>query len=261
MIRLAVSGVAGRMGREIAGQALADKVFRVVGALEAPKQDALGQDLGQSLGRQSTQVIITEDTASALADAQVLIEFTSPEATIAHARVAAARKVMMVVGTTGLSNVQLSTLKRLARRTPIFWAPNMSMGVLVMRRMLAEAAAVLKASGLERSAALKITETHHVHKKDKPSGTAKQLADDLTTWFPLSESDIPIQAKREGDVVGIHDVVLTIGDEKLTLQHEALSRKIFARGALVVARLMVEKIHKPGFYTMDALYKKPAKRS
>lgn len=260
MIKLAVSGVAGRMGREIAGQALADKVFRVVGALEAPNHPALGQDLGQSLGRQSTQVVITEDPAAALADAQVLIEFTSPDATIAHARAVAARKVMMVIGTTGLHSVQQATLKRLAKRTPIFWAPNMSMGVLVMRRMLAEAAAVLKASGLERSAELRIIETHHVHKKDKPSGTAKQLAEDLTSWFPLSESDIPIQAKREGEVVGTHQVALTLGDERLTLQHEALSRKIFARGALVVAKMMVERIHRPGFYTMDALYKRLPKR-
>ncbi|MBI4227703.1 MAG: 4-hydroxy-tetrahydrodipicolinate reductase [Candidatus Omnitrophica bacterium] len=260
MIKIAVSGVAGRMGREIAAQALADKVFRVVGALEAPKHAALGQDLGQSLGRPSTQVIITEDAASALADAQVLIEFTTPEATIAHARAAAGRKVMMVVGTTGLTSVQQATLKRLARRTPIFWAPNMSMGVLVMRRMLAEAAAVLKASGLERGVELRIAETHHAQKKDKPSGTAKQLAEDLTSWFPLSENEIPIQAKREGEVIGVHNVALTLGEERLTVQHEALSRGIFARGALIVARLMVERVHRPGFYTMDTLYKKPAKR-
>lgn len=260
MIKLAISGVAGRMGREIATQALADKALRVVGALEAPGHEALGQDLGQFLGKPSTQVIITEDIRSVLAEAQLLIDFTTPEATMAHARLAAPRKVMLVVGTTGLSTGQLATLKRLAKRTPIFWSPNMSVGVFVMRRMLAEAAAVLKASGLDRGAELRISETHHVHKKDKPSGTAKQLAEDLKSLFPLIESDIPIHAKREGEVVGVHDVLLTLGDERLRIEHEALSRTIFARGALVIAKTLVERVHRPGFHTMDSLFKRLVKR-
>ena len=253
-VRIAMSGVAGRMGSLIATLALEDRAFRVVGALESPGHQALGSELGQFLQKPSRQVIITEDLDSGLAEAQVLIEFTTPAATLEHAQAAAARKVAMVIGTTGLTDRDHAALRRLSRRTAIFWSPNMSLGILLVRRMLAEAWAFLHACGLDRETRVAIEETHHIHKKDKPSGTAKQLAEDLGRLFPQHRGRVPIEATREGDVVGIHDVALTFGDEQLLLRHEALSRKIFAQGALVVAKFLVERLKaKPGYYDMDVL--------
>lgn len=255
MIRVAVGGAAGRMGSLIAQLALDDHAFRVVGALESPGHPALGQDLGQTLGRASTQVIITEEFASATADADVLIEFTVPEATLAHAKAAAARRVPMVIGTTGLTPAQMDRLKACAAKTPIFWSPNMSLGVLLLRRLLAESAEFLKAVGLDRTVKFQLSETHHVHKKDAPSGTAKQLRDDLAASFRRPAAQLAIESKREGEIVGLHRVQLTIGDERLVLEHEALSRAIFARGALVVAKFLGARGRKPGFYTMDTFAK------
>lgn len=253
MIRVAISGVAGRIGSLMANLALDDKKCRVVGALEAPGHAALGQDLGQFLGRPTTQVVITEDAASALADADVLIEFTSPEATLQHARAAATHRVTMVIGTTGLNAAQEGELRRLSRRTAILHSPNMSLGVLIVRRMLAEAARVMTACGLDRGVAFQIVETHHVHKKDRPSGTAKLLATEIARVFPKQARPVPIESRREGEVVGIHEILLAFGDERIRLEHDAQSRRIFAQGALVVAKFLVERLgRKPGFYDMDA---------
>lgn len=255
MVRIAVSGVCGRMGSQIVTWALDDRSLKVVGALEAPGHPALGQDLGQRLGRPPLQVIISDDPASALGEAHVLIEFTTPEATMAHARMAADQGVGMVIGTTGLSHAQHAGLQRLARRIPIFWSPNMSLGVLVVRRMLAAAAQTLKACTLATGTRLKILETHHVHKKDKPSGTAQLLQDDLATLLNRPPTKIPIASIREGEVVGKHEVIFQMADEQIRVVHDAQSRKIFAAGALIVAKTLARTLRgKPGYYTMESLW-------
>lgn len=261
MVKVAVSGVAGRMGSQIAALALREPTrYQVVGALEAPGHPALGEDLGQRLGRDTTQVVITEDAASALADAHVLIEFTTPAASLEHARAAAARGVGMVIGTTGFSDNQHRALRRLARRIPIVWSPNMSLGILITRRMLAEAARLLKACMLDGRATIRITETHHTHKRDKPSGTAKQLQQDLALMLARPRAQIPITAIRQGEVVGIHEVAFGMPNERLTVTHEAQSRQIFAAGALAVAQILVERLRRrPGYYTMDEVWRSPSR--
>lgn len=260
MIRLAIGGVGGRMGSLIAALALQDKRFRVVGALESPGHPWLGQDLGPSLGRATTQVVVTDEAASALAEADVLVEFTAPEATVAHATVAAQHQVAMVIGTTGLSTAQMQQLRRAAVRIPLFWSANMALGVYVLRRALREAAYVLQACGLAAEAQIVLAETHHVHKKDMPSGTAKQLQSDLAQALQRDLAKMPIASTREGEVVGIHHVQMTLGDETLSFSHTAASRAIFARGALVVAAFLAAPGRRPGWYDMDAFVAGTTKR-
>ncbi len=251
MVKIAVSGVGGRMGGRIAALALDDpKTYQVVGALEAPGHAALGQDLGQLLGRTTTQVVVTDHMPSALGEAQVLIEFTNPAATIDHARMAARHGVKLVIGTTGLTERQMRELPRLAKKIPILYAPNMSFGVYILRRALREVALCYQQLG-PAALTIEMMETHHKMKKDKPSGTAKQLRDDLHAI--LVEHDIPIQSRREGEVVGEHTVTFTHGHDQLVLTHRATSRDTFAKGALFAARLLA-MISKPKFYTMDLLW-------
>lgn len=250
-IKLAISGVGGRMGSRIATKALEDrKFFQVVGALESPGHPTLGEDLGRSLRRDTTQVVITDDVESALVNAQVLIEFTNPTATIEHARIAARHGVKMVIGTTGLTEIQFQELKRLARKIPILHSPNMSFGVYIFRRAIREVASSYKRLG-SRSLKIDIVETHHKMKKDKPSGTAKQLRDDVQAI--LVEKEIKIHSRREGDVIGEHSVKFVAGDDELEFTHRATSRDIFVKGALFAA-ILVDMVRRPKLYTMDLLW-------
>lgn len=251
MVRIAVSGVGGRMGSRIAALALEDRnTLRVVGALEAPNHPLLGQDLGQSLGRETTQVVITDEAVSALAEAQVLIEFTSPGATLAHARIAARQGVKLVIGTTGLTETQRRELRKLSKKIPILYSPNMSFGVSIFRRAVREAARAYRQLG-PPAPAVGIVETHHTMKKDKPSGTAKQLREDLQAI--LTKSAIAIESRREGEVVGEHTVTFTAANDQLVFTHRATSRDIFAKGALLAATRL-GALATPKLYTMDLLW-------
>ena len=234
-IKLAISGYRGRMGSLILKQARRDPRWNIVGTIE---QFTTPQEIERILQR-----------------AELLIEFTTPSATLAHAKVAAAQRVAMVIGTTGLSAAQMRSLRHCATKTPIFWSPNMSIGVLTLRGLLEEAARLLRAYRLDGQATLAIAETHHAQKKDAPSGTAKQLREDLARWFRCSPEAIPISSVREGEVIGRHRVTLALGEETLTLEHDAASRRIFAHGALLVARFLIERLKRqPGFYTMDTVH-------
>ncbi|MBI4313962.1 MAG: 4-hydroxy-tetrahydrodipicolinate reductase [Candidatus Omnitrophica bacterium] len=249
-VKVAIAGCCGRMGSLVCNLALEDASFQVTGALESARNANLGQDLGQTLGRATTQVIITEDIPSALADAQILIDFTTPEATLGHAQVAAQLKKTMLIGTTGFSPAQMKNLQSLAKKIPIFWSSNMSIGILAVRRMLQKSARVLVDFGLTPK--LSVFEIHHVHKKDAPSGTAKQIKEDLLKAFSAKENQVPVTYDRKGEEIGYHQVAVDLGQEVIKIEHQAKSREIFAAGALAIAKKMAKS--KPGFYTMDSLY-------
>lgn len=250
LIRLAVSGCCGRMGSLILEEALRDKKhFQVVAAVEQPGHPQIGKPLANHPDR-----VVGEDLKSLLTQADLLIEFTTAEASLLHADLAAKMKVPMVIGTTGFSEEQFSTLRHLSRQIPIFWSPNMSLGIFILRRLICFAFELLKSSGLSDSTAVRISETHHVHKKDKPSGTAKQLAQEVMAASGKPAAEIPIEAKREGEVVGLHTVHLDLGSERISLEHEAMDRSLFAKGALLAARHFLAAFRdRPGWYGMDDL--------
>jgi len=250
--RLVVTGCRGRMGSLLIEEALKDPTFDLVGAIERAGHPDLGQPLPQR-----PSLAIVADLARTLKDADVLIEFTTPEATVANAELAASAGVPMVIGTTGLSEAQLGSLAACARRIPIFRSPNMSIGILMLDRMIKEAANVLKVFELHHTVKPRIVEIHHAQKKDAPSGTAKFLAANTGGYFdiPADPDHIPIESKREGEVAGIHTETIRFGDERIALEHEALSRRAFARGALLVARFMVEHVRRrAGQYDMETFY-------
>ncbi len=252
-IRLVVTGCCGRMGSLIARtaeQVLSDD-FQLVEAVEREGYPQIGQALSGDI-----PLKITDNLNDALPSADLLVEFTTPEASVAHALAAASAKVPIVIGTTGFSAEQFDQLHLLSKNTPIFWSPNMSLGIFILRKDLLLTIDLLKKFGYESGdIKIKISETHHTQKKDRPSGTAKQLAEDMAQSYGSPAQWIPIESKREGEVVGIHTVSFNLGHEVIEFRHEVTDRAVFAVGALFAARRFFQSFKdRPGWYGMDDLW-------
>ncbi len=234
--------------------------LRVVAALERPGHPALGRDAGEVAGAGRLDVPVTADPHPVLARDRVLVEFTAPEATLDHLRVAAAQGARAVIGTTGLSVAQVGELRALAGRIAIVFSPNMSVGVNLAFRVLA-----LMARALGDEYDVEITEIHHRMKKDAPSGTAAKMAEVVAEALgrdlgevgvygrrglvgERSPKEIGVHAVRGGDVVGEHTVVFSTLGERLELTHRAHSRDTFAHGALRAIRWVPGA--QPGLYSM-----------
>jgi 4-hydroxy-tetrahydrodipicolinate reductase len=225
MIKLAVSGCQGRMGQSITRLALQDKAFKLSALLEHKDHPKVNQT--------EHGIIINADNR-ALKGCEVLIEFTTPQATIENLQACLDNRVKMVIGTTGLQPEQTARIKAAAKRIPIVYASNMSVGVNILFK-LTQIAAQRTGAGYTTN----ITETHHVHKKDAPSGTAKTLAEFAEA---ASKSKIKnIESRREGEVIGDHSVIFESEEDIITISHHAKSRDIFAKGALVAAKFLAGK--------------------
>lgn len=260
MIRVCVVGPHGRMGRAVLALAAGRTDLRVVSALVRPGSQA-GAEVAPG-------VIATGDTDAALADADVYIDFSTPQVTADVAIAALARGVAAVVGTTGLGDRAHAALEVLSRRAPVLWAPNFSPGVNLLLD-LAERAA--RALGPEFD--LEIVELHHRRKRDAPSGTALALAEALARGRaaagedagaleqrlgragdtgPRANGELGIAAVRGGDVIGEHTAYFLGDHERIELTHRAATRDVFATGALLAAAWLAGK--PAGRYRMrDAL--------
>lgn len=254
-MKLAVSGASGRMGRAVVRLAV-EAGHEVVGAVAASE---VGADAGEIAGIRRLGVAIAA-TPSALAGsgAEVVIDFSAPSALPAVARAVASAGCALVSGTTGLDDAANAALDAAARAVPVLWEPNMSVGVLVLGRLLERAIASLGAD-----VDVEIVEVHHRMKADAPSGTALRLAEIARTARGdegalvtgragkvgmRPRSDVGVLAVRGGDVVGEHTIHLLGLGERLELTHRASSRDLFARGALRAASWLVGK--RPGRYSL-----------
>ncbi len=261
MADVVVAGAAGRMGNRLVALLQEDKELRLVAALEAPGHAALGRDAGEAAGVGRLTVPITADAEAVLGRDRILIEFSVPEASLAHARLAVRQGGRAVIGTTGFTAAQREELAAIGRSIALLVAPNMSVGVNVAFRILAEMARML---GDDYD--VEIVETHHRFKKDAPSGTALRMAEvvaealgrDLAKTAVYDRHDrlvertrkeIGMAALRSGDVVGEHTVSFGALGERLELTHRAQSRDNFARGALRAARFIATA--GPGLYSMQ----------
>lgn len=249
-IRVVVSGATGRMGKMILAEVHANAHFTLAAALEAPGHPSLGQDAGQLAGLGPLDVPVSDDLGAAEAD--VLIEFTLPEPTLAHLETAATMGLAAVLGTTGFSSESRARIETLARTLPVVLAPNMSVGVNLLFHLAGEAVRRL-GPGYD----LEIFEMHHGQKRDAPSGTAARLAEvaaearGLTSEHFVhgregdvgarSVDEIGVHAARLGDVVGEHTLFLAGAGERLELTHRCTSRANFARGALRAAAWLCGK--------------------
>lgn len=233
MIRLVVSGCYGRMGQRITHLAAEDKNFQLTNLLEHSSHPSLGEEFHG--------VKIHSDPHT-MKGSDVLIEFTTPEATIANLQCCVKHKVNMVIGTTGLSPEQVSLIEKAAKKIAIVFSSNMSVGVNILFGLAKQAA---QQTGENYS--VTIVEAHHIHKKDKPSGTAKTLAEFVHAGSGLEVANI--ESIREGEIVGDHELIFESPEDKIKIFHQAKTRDIFAKGALVAAKFVARK--QKGLFTMQ----------
>jgi 4-hydroxy-tetrahydrodipicolinate reductase len=261
-MRLVVVGAAGRMGRMLARTVAESEGCRLVGALERPGSPALGADMGALAACPDLAGLAVTDEARALfAGADGVLDFTAPAATVAFAELAAEFGLVHVVGTTGLSETDLSALRAAASRARIVQSGNMSLGVNLLAGLVRRVAAAL---GPEFD--VEIVEMHHRMKVDAPSGTALLLGEaaaegrgiDLASHRDAGRDgqtgarrpgDIGFASLRGGSVIGDHTVVFAGPGERIEIGHRAEDRGLFARGAVRAALWAADR--PPGFYGMD----------
>jgi 4-hydroxy-tetrahydrodipicolinate reductase len=248
-LRVAVAGASGRMGRMLIEAIAGADDLALVGALDVAGSPAIGQDALAALGRTS-RVAITADPAAGLADAQVLIDFTRPDGTLAHLSACRALGVKAVIGTTGFSDAQKAEIAEHARHIAIVMAPNMSVGVNVVFKLLDMAARALH-EGYD----IEIIEAHHRHKVDAPSGTALQMGEIVAAALGRDLKDCAVYARegvtgerdpstigfatvRGGDIVGDHTVLFAGTGERIEITHKSSSRVAYAQGSLRAARFV-----------------------
>jgi len=259
MLRVAIAGASGRMGRMLIEAVQNAPDCTLAGALAHAGNPLIGQDATAWLGHASG-VPVTDDLAIGLADAQVLIDFTRPEGTLAHLAACRERGIPLVIGTTGFSEAQKTQIAEAAKDVGVVLAPNMSVGVNVVLKLLDMAAKALS-EGYD----IEIVEAHHRHKVDAPSGTAlamgeavaQALGRDLKTHAiygregVTGERDaktIGFATVRGGDIVGDHTVLFAGTGERVEISHKATSRVGFAQGSLRAARFLNGRA--PGLYSM-----------
>lgn len=247
MTRVAIVGVAGRMGNALAKAVNESESLTLGAATERPDSDFIGQDVGIAAGIGKLDVAIAERLDAVLDDFDVVIDFTAPKATLSHLGVCRRAGKRMVIGTTGFSDAEKNQLESAAEETGIVFAPNMSVGVNLCFKLLNIAAKVL---GDE--ADIEIVEAHHRNKVDAPSGTAlhmgRVVADALGRDLhecavygregqtgPRDSKTIGFETIRAGDVVGEHSVWFALEGERVEIVHKASSRMNFARGAVRAA--------------------------
>jgi 4-hydroxy-tetrahydrodipicolinate reductase len=260
MIDVVIAGASGRMGRHLLEAAVAHDALRVHGALERPGSPTIGQDAGQLAGLGPLGVTITDTPETTLAGAQVLIDFTRPEATEHHGALCRQNDCALVVGTTGLSGTQRAGLGEAAQTVPVVFAPNMSLGVNLMFELVRTAA-----EALGPNYDVEILEAHHRHKVDAPSGTAVRLGERVAEVLgrdlehdavygrhgrtgPRDDRTIGFETIRAGDIVGDHTVLFAGSGERLEITHRASSRMTFASGAMRAAVWVADQ--PPGLYDM-----------
>ncbi len=247
--QVAVAGASGRMGHMLIEAIRASDDCRLAGALDVASSPAIGNDAAAFLGHASG-VPVTADIATGLQHAQVLIDFTRPEGTLAHVRACRERGLQMVIGTTGFTEAQKREIEDAARDIAIMLAPNMSVGVNVTMKLIEMAAKAL-ATGYD----IEIIEAHHRHKVDAPSGTALKMGEVIAEALgrdlkkvgvfarqgvtgERAPSTIGFSAIRGGDIVGDHTVLFAGTGERIEITHKAASRATYAQGSLRAVRFL-----------------------
>lgn len=259
-MKIGIVGCAGRMGRMLVQTVMADANAELSGGTEHAGSDALGKDPGGIAGGDVTGLVIGEDAHALFEASDVVIDFTTPMATVFHAGIAQETGTALVVGTTGMGDGEMAQLADAGKSTCIVQAGNMSVGVNLLTSLVEQVSATL---GVDYD--IEVVEMHHRHKVDAPSGTALMLGDAAATGRDVALKDVACMARegqvgarpsgeigfatlRGGGVVGDHSVIFASEGERIELTHKAGDRSLFANGA-VRAALWTEG-QAPGLYSM-----------
>jgi 4-hydroxy-tetrahydrodipicolinate reductase len=259
-IDVAVAGSSGRMGRALIEAVLAGAGMRLAAALEQAGNPHVGKDAGELVGS-PCGVAVTDRFDAALGGCHVLIDFTRPAGTLAHLAACHRQRINMVIGTTGFSDEEKKAIPDAARDIAIVFAPNMSVGVNVMFKLLEVAA-----GALDEDYDVEIIEAHHRHKIDAPSGTALRMGEVVAQALGRDLAQCAVYGRegligergketigfavvRGGDIVGDHTALFAGTGERIEITHRSASRATYARGAIRAARFLMEKRH--GLFDMQ----------
>ena len=260
LLKVVVTGASGRMGQTLVNLITKSDKMELVGALERPNHEWVGQDIGLAMGGSKLGVVLSEDPIEVIANAEAVIDFTTPSATIEFSKLAAQARAIHIIGTTGLSEKDLEKIKAASFHSVVVRAGNMSLGVNLLVALTRKVAAAL-----DEEFDVEIIEQHHKHKVDSPSGTALMLGEAAADGRGVSLTETAVRGRdgitgarkkgsigfasiRGGDIVGKHDVLFASNGEQLILSHNATDRNIFARGALKAVIWGRDK--QPGQYDM-----------
>ena len=259
-MKIAIVGASGRMGRMIIESTLKDGEATLVSAIDQAGISAIGKDAGEMVGM-PCGVPVTTDVEAGIALADCLIDFTRPEGTLEHLAICRRHKVAIVIGTTGFDDKGKQAIADAAREIPVVFAPNMSVGVNVVFKLLDTASRIL-AEGYD----IEIVEAHHKHKIDAPSGTALRMGEVVAQALGRNLAECAVYGRegvtgernpstigfatvRGGDIVGDHTVMYCGTGERVEISHKAGSRMPYALGSLRAARFLADK--KSGLFDMQ----------
>ena len=260
LLKVVVTGASGRMGQTLINLITKSDKLELVGALERPNHEWIGKDIGLAMGGSKLGVVLSEDPIEVIANAEAVIDFTTPSATIEFSKLAAQARAIHIIGTTGFSENELEKIKAASFHSVVVRAGNMSLGVNLLVALTRKVAAAL-----DEEFDVEIIEQHHKHKVDSPSGTALMLGEAAADGRGISLTETAVRGRdgitgarkkgsigfasiRGGDIVGKHDVLFASNGEQLILSHNATDRNIFARGALKAVIWGRDK--QPGQYDM-----------
>jgi len=256
-----ICGAAGRMGQSLIDSILNSKQERLAGAIVAQDSPLIGSNVSNN-----TSVKFSSDLTAIIADCDAVIDFTTPDASLANLAICVKQQKPIVIGTTGFTANQLEQMQVISKQIPIVFAANFSIGINLLLQLVADAAKVLAASDFD----IEVIEAHHRHKVDAPSGTALKIGEVLAQNLQRNLDDCAIYERygqigarstnkigfstiRGGDIVGEHTVLFAGLGERLELTHKASSRQTFAQGAIRAAHWLQDK--KAGLYDMSDVIK------
>lgn len=260
-MKIGIIGATGRMGKMLVRAVMAHDDAELSGVVGRDTSPHIGQDIGEICGIGTIGHDIGDDIKKLITDADAVIDFTTPESTLAHAKICAETGTKLIIGTTGLTTEQEAMLKSYADQTTIIYAPNMSIGVNLLLNLVKQVA-----SKLDETYDIEIIEAHHRHKVDAPSGTAlalgKSAAEGRKTTLeqsatytregimdPREMGSIGFSTIRGGDIAGDHTVLFAAEGERIELTHKASDRSVFAKGAVNAA--IWSNTKENGFYSMQ----------
>lgn len=243
-MRISILGATGKMGKRIIAVAANKPSYKIIMGtsrqfLEMPSLQKIA----------NTDIKMTNSAKLAIFDADIAIDVSSQDATLTHLEYAKQFSKPLVIGTTGHSSEVQKKIQETAQHIPLFYSPNFSPGISLLLHLVE----FIKTFGFSKNCCVNIVETHHIHKKDLPSGTAialanatgKEIAEDVTA--KSDPSQVRIHAIRSGEVIGEHQITFECANEQITLTHQAHSRDVFAEGALAAAEFLIHQ--KPGLYS------------
>lgn len=260
MPAIGIFGANGRMGRALTTVAN-EQQLNLTAATVRAGSSLIGVDAGELAGCGKLGLALSETGTNSINSADIWVDFTMPEAMLAHLKLAVAAKKAMVIGVTGLTDAQYQQLQQASEHIPIVWAPNMSVGVNLLLHLVQTAARVMG-----QTADIEIIEAHHRFKKDAPSGTAMAIGATIAKTLGRDLNDVAVYGRegitgeraqqtigfatvRGGDIIGDHTALFADLGERLEISHKASSRNTFAQGALRAALWLQNK--QPGLYSMQ----------